>query len=66
MRYWHDIERGILPRLSHSATYLLYSVEVGLDQAEHAHHHIASDWQVLLNKITTKPLYLKALAYWDR
>jgi len=65
VRYWHDIERGILPRLSHSATYLLYSVEVGLDQVEHT-HHLACDWKVLLDKITTKPLYLKALAYWDR
>lgn len=80
VRYWHDIERGILPRLSHSATYLLYSVEVGLDQvteqedssataAGHHHHHdttACGDWKVLHDKITTKPLYLKALAYWDR
>ena len=75
VRYWHDIERGILPRLSHSATYLLYSVEVGLDQvtdqedssAGHHHHDTAcGDWKVLHDKITTKPLYLKALAYWDR
>ena len=70
VRYWHDIERGILPRLSHSATYLLYSVEVGLDQVtEQDSGHSATacgDWKVLLDKITTKPLYLKALAYWDR
>jgi hypothetical protein len=70
VRYWHDIERGILPRLSHSATYLLYSVEVGLDQVteqDSGHNATAcGDWKVLLDKITTKPLYLKALAYWDR
>lgn len=70
VRYWHDIERGILPRLSHSATYLLYSVEVGLDQVteQDSGHHVTAcgDWKVLLDKITTKPLYLKALAYWDR
>lgn len=74
VRYWHDIERGILPRLSHSATYLLYSVEVGLDQVteqvteqDSGHNATAcGDWKVLFDKITTKPLYLKALAYWDR
>ena len=32
VKYWHNIEGGKLPRLSHSAQFLLYSVEVGLDQ----------------------------------
>ncbi len=32
VRYWHDIESGKLPRLSFSAQFLLYSVDVALDQ----------------------------------
>ena len=32
--YWYDIQRGVLPRLSYAATYLLYTVDVGLDKIE--------------------------------
>jgi NhaP-type Na+/H+ or K+/H+ antiporter len=31
VRYWHLIEAGKLPRLSHSAQFLLYSIDVALD-----------------------------------
>jgi NhaP-type Na+/H+ or K+/H+ antiporter len=32
--YWHYIESGKLPRLSHTAQFLLYSVDVGLDRID--------------------------------
>lgn len=33
VRYWHDIEQGKLPRKSKSAKFLLYSIEVGQEDA---------------------------------
>ena len=34
VRYWHDIETGKLPRLSHSARFLLYTVDVALEKVK--------------------------------
>eukprot|EP01034_Spumella_vulgaris_P022553 gene22554-28687_t len=43
VRYWFHIEGGKLPRLSHSAQYLLYSVEVGIDEV--SHEEGCRDWK---------------------
>eukprot|EP01034_Spumella_vulgaris_P031454 gene31454-38847_t len=45
VRYWFHIEGGKLPRLSHSAQYLLYSIEVGIDEV--AHEDGLRDWSCI-------------------
>lgn len=45
VKYWHFIEVGKLPRLSHSAQFLLYSIEVGLDEVSQVDG--ARDWACL-------------------
>ena len=59
VRYWHDIERGKIPRLSHSAKFLLYSVEVGVDEVDQEHG--AQDWRVIRKEITELPLSIRLL-----
>jgi NhaP-type Na+/H+ or K+/H+ antiporter len=43
VKYWHFIEVGKLPRLSFSAQYLLYSVEVALDDVSNDSNKRQSD-----------------------
>jgi NhaP-type Na+/H+ or K+/H+ antiporter len=59
VKYWHQIEGGKLPRLSHSAQFLLYSVDFGLDEV----HSPAGlrDWSCLEEEINNIPLYLYCL-----
>jgi len=63
VRYWHDIERGKIPRQSHSAKFLLYSVEVGVDEVEQ--NPGARDWLVINKEITEQPLSIRILASID-
>jgi hypothetical protein len=63
VRYWHDIERGKIPRQSHSAKFLLYSVEVGVDEVEQDPG--ARDWIVIHKEITVQPLSIRMLSYLD-
>lgn len=63
VRYWHDIERGKIPRLSHSAKFLLYSIEVGVDEVEEDSG--VRDWRVIKKEITEMPLSIRILSYLD-
>ncbi len=63
VRYWHDIERGKLPRQSHSAKYLLYSVEVGVDEVDQELG--ARDWNCINREIVDQPLSIRILSSVD-
>lgn len=63
VRYWHDIERGKIPRLCHSAKFLLYSIEVGVDEVEQDTG--VRDWRVIKKEITEQPLSIRILSYLD-
>ncbi len=63
VRYWHDIERGKLPRQSHSAKYLLYSVEVGVDEVDQELG--ARDWNCINHEIVNQPLSIRILSSVD-
>jgi hypothetical protein len=63
VRYWHDIEKGKIPRQSHSAKFLLYSVEVAVDKVEEDTGSL--DWRVIRREITELPLSIRMLAYFD-
>lgn len=59
VKYWHEIEAGKLPRVSHSAQYLLYSVDVALDEVRIG----LSDWDCIEKSITEIPWYLQVLTF---
>jgi len=63
VRYWHDIERGKIPRLSHSAKFLLYSIEVGADKV--VEDRGAQDWLLVNSEITEQPLSIRLLSFLD-
>lgn len=63
VRYWHDIEKGKIPRLCHSAKFLLYSIEVGVDEVEQETG--VRDWLVIKQEITEQPLSIRILSYLD-
>ena len=54
VRYWHHIEEGKLPRLSYSAQYLLYSIDVALDEP----HSALCDWSTLYEGMESSQKYL--------
>jgi hypothetical protein len=60
VQYWHSIEAGKLPRLSHSAQFLLYSIDVGLDNADDDY---APDWRCIENHLDENPLVIRFLSY---
>jgi len=65
VRYWNDIERGKIPRKSKSGKFLLYSVEVGIDEA---HLHVEAgmrDWPCIEEKLDYYPLEMRMLTYWE-
>lgn len=63
VKYWHFIEVGKLPRLSHSAQFLLYSVEVGLDEVKHMSG--ARDWVCLEDELRRDPYNIRILHFFD-
>jgi hypothetical protein len=60
VRYWFHIEGGKLPRLSHSAQYLLYSIEVGLDEV--AHEAGSRDWSCVKEDLDQGEWLVEALS----
>jgi hypothetical protein len=66
--YWYDIQRGVLPRLSYAATYLLYTVDVGLDklEIEEDDEFGTADWRVLFSTVCRMPLYLRVWSYLEQ
>lgn len=63
-KYWNYIEAGKLPRLSHSAQFLLYSVDVGLDEVNNPAGF--QDWRVIEEEIDVMPLYLRTLILMEK
>eukprot|EP01031_Cornospumella_fuschlensis_P033524 gene33524-40559_t len=61
VKYWHFIEEGQLPRLSFSAQYLLYSVDVALDQVSEAG---ARDWLCIEQELNSVPFGIQILRYY--
>lgn len=59
VKYWHLIESGTLPRLSHSAQYLLYTVDVGLDTSDSIDGF--HDWTCVEAEISNKAWYHRLL-----
>eukprot|EP01033_Poteriospumella_lacustris_P004262 gene4262-3041_t len=63
VKYWHFIEVGKLPRLSHSAQFLLYTIEVGLDEVKEAGG--ARDWYCLEEELDYKSYAVFFLTLWE-
>lgn len=59
VKYWHFIDIGKLPRLSFSAQFLLYSIEMGLDKSTEA----SADWNCLEEEFAFVPYGMRML-YW--
>ena len=65
VRYWNDIERGKIPRKSNAGKFLLYSVEVGIDEA-HLHAEVGMrDWTCIEEKLDHYPFEMRLLQYWE-
>eukprot|EP01038_Epipyxis_sp_PR26KG_P010392 gene10392-13958_t len=63
VKYWHNIEGGKLPRLSHSAQFLLYSVDVGLDSVKEEYG--AQDWLCIEKELDYKSMAIEFLSFID-
>jgi NhaP-type Na+/H+ or K+/H+ antiporter len=62
VKYWHLIECGKLPRLSFSAQFLLYTIEVALDKTE---REGAQDWACLKDELEFVPYSIRFLEYYQ-
>lgn len=77
VKYWNLIEGGKLPRHCRSAQFLLYSVDVGLDQAQHNPTSLLEqqelpefsdglgDWKVIEDDINGIPWFHRLLAFME-
>ncbi len=61
VKYWHFIEVGKLPRQSFSAQFLLYTIEVGLDEVKHMSG--ARDWVCIDQEIHYNPFTIRLLTW---
>lgn len=64
VKYWHDIEAGKLPRLSHSAQFLLFSIDVGLDSVNGLTG--LQDWDCIERSLNSLPLAIRVLMFVER
>ena len=62
-RYWHLIQTGKLPRLSHSSQYLLYSIDVDLDEVRTTSG--LQDWPCIEEYIRETPFFISVFTYLD-
>lgn len=63
VKYWQNIELGKLPRLSHSAQFLLYTVDVGLDELRHIGG--LQDWPRLERHVVSKSPLVRLFMFLD-
>jgi hypothetical protein len=63
VHYWHDIEQGKLPRKSKSGKFLLYSIEVALDEVNQEAG--ARDWACVESKLDKIPHEIALLTWWE-
>lgn len=61
VHYWHDIEQGKLPRKSKSGKFLLYSIEVGLDEVNQEAG--GRDWACVEEKLDSVPHEIRLLLW---
>jgi len=61
VKYWHMIESGKIPRTSHSAKFLLYSVDVGIDDVRELHNGLR-DWTVIEAHLENVELYIRMIS----
>jgi len=73
VKYWHFIESGKLPRLSFSAQFLLYSIDVSLDDINSVENNgyvpnktPAQDWICVEEELNSKPITLQLLLFIER
>jgi NhaP-type Na+/H+ or K+/H+ antiporter len=65
VNYWHDIESGKVPRLSFSARFLLYSIDVGLDVVSKPHMCL-QDWACIEYELDRTPFLIRRLTAIER
>jgi hypothetical protein len=63
VHYWHDIEQGKLPRKSKSGKFLLYSIEVALDEVNLEAG--GRDWACVESKLDKVPHEIQLLTWWE-
>lgn len=63
VKYWHLIEVGKLPRLSFSAQFLLYTIEMGLDKVKEEIG--AQDWSCLEAELSYTPYAIRGLQWYQ-
>jgi hypothetical protein len=70
VKYWHFIEIGKLPRLSFSAKFLLYTIEVGLDEVSNDTKRVQSacskDWVCLEDEIALRTPAISFLSFLEK
>jgi hypothetical protein len=69
VKYWHFIEIGKLPRVSFSAQFLLYTIEVGLDEVSTTSRDnmpYSKDWECLEEEITNKGIWIDTLYFLEK
>ena len=69
VRYWHHIQEGKLPRLSFSAQFLLYSIDVALDDVYNKKNpdSCSVDWDCVEDAILKNENFiLQVLSFLDR
>jgi hypothetical protein len=63
VHYWHDIEQGKLPRKSKSGKFLLYSIDVALDEVNMESG--GRDWICVEAKLDSVPHNIYLLTKWE-
>jgi NhaP-type Na+/H+ or K+/H+ antiporter len=71
VKYWHFIEIGKLPRLSFSAQFLLYTVEVGLDETTTIKEEkdigmYSKDWNCLEKELSSNSYAIDSLSFMEK
>jgi NhaP-type Na+/H+ or K+/H+ antiporter len=71
VKYWHFIEIGKLPRLSFSAQFLLYTVEVGLDETTTIKEEkdigmYSKDWNCLEKELSSNSYAIDSLSFIEK
>lgn len=62
-QYWEMIEQERLPRRSHSAQFLLYTIDVAIDEVSHAEKSGARDWARIEEELDAEPWAARLLTW---
>lgn len=61
LKYWDLINNDKIPRLSHSSQFLLYSIDVGLDNLQNPQG--LQDWTSIRSHISRQPILIRFLQF---